>query len=116
MSEGDADLDAALDGLDDSKAVGEASSPEDDEREDSAPPPLPPTTRPGERASFDELFATPSEPTIAGTSAIKHPRHSSGQTDKLQNELLRARTRQGIEEPSLTRKKPIWPRGASVSR
>ncbi len=37
-----------------------------------------------------------SEPTIAGTSAIRQPRHRSCVTDKLQNELLRARTRDGI--------------------
>jgi hypothetical protein len=42
------------------------------------------------------------DPTMAGTSAIRHPWHSSVVTDKLQNELLRARARQGIAEPSLT--------------
>ena len=43
-----------------------------------------------------------SEPTIAGTSAIRQPRHSSWVTERLQKQLLRARTRQGIESPSLT--------------
>lgn len=43
-----------------------------------------------------------SEPTIAGTSAIRQPRQISGETDKLQKQLLRARARQGIEPPSLT--------------
>ena len=38
-----------------------------------------------------------SEPTIAGTSAIRQPRHSSWVTERLQNELLRARARQGID-------------------
>ena len=33
---------------------------------------------------------------MAGTSAIRQPRHSSWVTDKLQKQLLRARTRQGI--------------------
>src|SRR5690242_732897 len=42
-----------------------------------------------------------SDPTIAGTSAIKQPRQSSCVTERLQNELLLARTRQGIELPSL---------------
>ena len=40
-----------------------------------------------------------SEPTMAGTSAIRQPRHSSCVTDRLQNELLRARARQGIGAP-----------------
>ncbi len=43
------------------------------------------------------------DPTIAGTSAIRQLRHSSLVIDRLQNELLRARARQGIELPSLTR-------------
>jgi hypothetical protein len=43
-----------------------------------------------------------SEPTMAGTSAIKQPRQSSCVTDRLQKQLLRARARQGIGEPSLT--------------
>ncbi len=44
-----------------------------------------------------------SEPTMAGTSAIRQPRQRSAVTDRLQNELLRARTRQGIAFPSLTK-------------
>ena len=43
------------------------------------------------------------EPTMAGTSASNTPRHNSPVTDKLQKQLLRARVRQGIEVPSLTR-------------
>ena len=43
-----------------------------------------------------------SEPTMAGTSAIRQPRHISCVTDRLQKQLLRARARQGIGEPSLT--------------
>ena len=39
---------------------------------------------------------------IAGTSAIRQPRHSSCVTDRLQKQLLRARARQGIDVPSLT--------------
>ena len=35
----------------------------------------------------------------AGTSAIRQPRHSSWVTERLQNELLRARARQGIAPP-----------------
>jgi hypothetical protein len=42
------------------------------------------------------------DPTIAGTSAIRQPWHSSCVTERLQKELLRARTRQGIDDPSLT--------------
>ena len=42
------------------------------------------------------------EPTIAGMSAIRQPRHRSLVTDRLQNELLRARTRHGIASPLLT--------------
>ncbi len=43
-----------------------------------------------------------SEPTMAGTSAIRQPRQSSCVTERLQNELERARARQGIALPSLT--------------
>jgi len=43
-----------------------------------------------------------SEPTTAGTSAIRQPRVSSCVTDRLQKQLLRARTRRGIVPPSLT--------------
>ena len=42
-------------------------------------------------------------PTMAGTSAIRQPRQSSWTTDRLENELDRARTRHGIGEPSPTR-------------
>ena len=38
-----------------------------------------------------------SEPTIAGTSAIRQPRQSSCVTDRLQKQLLRARARHGID-------------------
>ena len=48
-------------------------------------------------------MTTSSEPTMAGTSAMRHPRQRSLVTDRLQNELLRARARQGIALPSLTR-------------
>jgi hypothetical protein len=43
------------------------------------------------------------DPTTAGTSAIRHPRHSSEVTDRLENELDRARARHGIADPSPTR-------------
>src|SRR4051794_17724048 len=67
------------------------------------------------RAPFACVFATnhlyrsispmtmSSEPTIAGTSAIRHPRQSALVTDKLQKLLLRALARQGIDSPLLTR-------------
>jgi hypothetical protein len=43
-----------------------------------------------------------SEPTMAGTSAIRQPRQSSCVIERLQKQELRARARQGIELPSLT--------------
>ena len=44
-----------------------------------------------------------SEPTIAGTSAIKQPRHNSCVTLKFEKQRLRARARHGIDVPSLTK-------------
>jgi hypothetical protein len=44
-----------------------------------------------------------SEPTIAGTSAIRQPWHSRLVIERLQKQLLRARARHGIESPELTR-------------
>ena len=43
------------------------------------------------------------EPTMAGTSAMRQPRQSSCVTERLQKELERARARQGMELPSLTK-------------
>ena len=37
-------------------------------------------------------------PTMAGTSAIRHPRQSSCVTARFENELERARTRHGIAD------------------
>ena len=39
------------------------------------------------------------EPTMAGISAIKQPRQVSGTMQRFENELLRARTRQGLRNP-----------------